>query len=153
MRHAIVHTDGSIAVNPGKPGSWAFVIQVEGQCIERSGRCDEITTSNRMELTAALEALNFLGEPCSVDLYTDSQYLRNGAVLWIRNWVKKNFKKPLHTSVGFCGFKPIPNADLWREIARHIEFHRIKWHWIRGHADNEMNCRCDKLAEEARKAL
>lgn len=140
MRYVVIHSDGSCFPNPG-PGAWAAVLEFKdtGGRQEIFGRSEGVTTNNRMEMTAAIEALKSLGEDCmEVDLYTDSQYLKNGATSWIGAWSRKHFRG-------------VKNGDLWKEILLLNMTHRIHWHWVRGHADCPENCRADALAENQRK--
>lgn len=134
-----IHTDGACSGNPG-PGAWAAIL--------RFGEAEKVvvggvgsTTNNRMELTAALEALKALKRPCDVRLYSDSAYLVSAFVQgWISNWKTNGWKN--------AGKDPVSNQDLWAEIDRLASFHRIEWIKVKGHADNELNNRCDKLAVE-----
>jgi|SRR3990167_5591449 len=137
MRQVIIHTDGSCWPNPGGPGGWGAVILSDGVRSEHSGSLPPPSTNNRAELTAAVEALRVLSDPSEVDLYTDSQYLRNGAAVWSFRWRSKNWRG-------------VKNSDLWIAIADLCEQHRIRWHWVRGHATCPENIRCDYLAEKAR---
>ena len=139
MRKVIIHTDGSCWPNPGGPGGWGAVIIVDGQRIEVKGHIPAPTTNNRAELIAAIEALNFLMYPADVDLYTDSEYLRNGAAVWMHTWKRRGFKK-------------VKNVDLWSRVSVACEFHHIRWHWVRGHDTCADNIQCDKMAEEMRNA-
>lgn len=139
MKSVTIFTDGSCWPNPG-PGGWAAILDCEGVRKEISGSVRETTTNNRMELLAALKALESLKEACSVDLYTDSQYLQKGASLWLGRWQQKNWKGVI-------------NADLWRRVWRMVFTHPIRWHWVRGHDGHAENERCDALAEKARANL
>lgn len=151
LPEVVIHTDGSCYPNPGGAGGWAFVMVCGGRRQEISGGDLGPTTCNRMEIIAAIRALEFLEEPSLVDLWTDSQYLRTGAVEWSVKWKKTGWTRrvkgkgiPMRSGQR----EPIPNADLWRELEFLKDKHRVRWHWIRGHAteDNENNC-CDKLAK------
>ena len=135
----IVHTDGGCRGNPG-PGAWACVIQFGNEWWQRAAAI-ECTTNNRMELQAAIQALKALNRPCSVSLFTDSDYLRQGITQWIRGWQKKGWK----TSTG----DPVKNRDLWQELDERARIHRVQWHWVRGHNGNRWNELCDRLATEA----
>lgn len=138
-----VHTDGSCWPNPGGPGGWACVIESDGRRIELSGKEPNPTTNNRMEMTAAIEALKFLPRGSVVIIVTDSQYLRNGGSSWIKLWNRRNWR----TRDG----SPVKNYDLWQEIARLAAFHRVKWKWVRSHQNKGTeNDRCDTLANNAR---
>lgn len=141
MKHVSIHTDGSCFPNPG-PGSWAAVIETNGSIVELVGKRVDRTTSNRMEMTAAIEALRSLKESCSVAITTDSQYLKRGAQDFMFWWHRKGWKK---------GGALIKNADLWREIWDLSRVHNVNWAWVRGHGDCQKNNRCDELAGSARK--
>lgn len=135
----IIHTDGACSGNPG-PGGWGAVLQYNGHEKELSGS-ESNTTNNRMELLAAIRALEALKKPCSVALYTDSQYLRDGITKWLPDWKKRGWKT--------ASRKPVKNQDLWRELEAVLEKHAVEWHWVRGHDGNHGNERADKLATEA----
>lgn len=139
MKEVTIYTDGACSGNPGV-GGWGAMLSYNGFTKEISG-ADGATTNNRMELTAAIKALNLLKEPCSVNLYSDSAYLVNAFnEKWIFGWKKKNWKK---------GDKEIPNVDLWQELYRLYGNHKICFIKVKGHSDNEFNNRCDKLATDA----
>lgn len=139
MKEVTIYTDGACSGNPGV-GGWGAMLSYNGFTKEISG-ADGATTNNRMELTAAIKALNLLKEPCSVNLYSDSAYLVNAFnEKWIFGWKKKNWKK---------GDKDIPNVDLWQELYRLYGYHKIYFIKVKGHSDNEFNNRCDKLATDA----
>lgn len=139
MKNVTVYTDGACSGNPGV-GGWGAVLFYNGFSKEISGSEGE-TTNNRMELTAAIRALNLLKEKCSVSLYSDSAYLVNAFnEKWIFGWKKKNWKKE---------GKDIPNADLWQELYRLNGFHELTFIKVKGHSDNEYNNLCDKLATGA----
>lgn len=133
LKKVIIHTDGACEGNPG-PGGWAAILEYGDAKKEISGGMIA-TTNNRMELTAALEALNCLKMPCEVDLFTDSEYLRNGITKWIHAWKAKGWKK-----------KTIKNMDLWQALDTAASRHKVRWHWVRGHAGHTQNERCDVLA-------
>jgi ribonuclease HI len=135
-----IWTDGGCKPNPG-PGGWAAILCCRGKERELSGR-DPGTTNNRMELTAAAEALETLTRPCRIVLHTDSEYLRNGITRWHTGWVRKNWRN--------AAGDPVANMDLWRRILDAAAKHTIEWNWVRGHAGNEMNERADRLATAAR---
>ncbi len=137
-----VWTDGGCKPNPG-PGGWAAILTFRDVIKELSGT-EPVTTNNRMELTAAAEALESLKRPCHVVIHTDSQYLKNGITRWIAGWVRKGWRG----SVG----DPVANIDLWKRILAAAEIHRVEWKWVRGHDGNDMNERADRLATEVRKA-
>ncbi len=137
-----VWTDGGCKPNPG-PGGWAAILTFRNVVKELSGT-KPVTTNNRMELTAAAEALESLKRPCHVVIHTDSQYLKNGITKWITGWVRKGWRG----SIG----DPVANIDLWKRILAAGEIHRVEWKWVRGHDGNDMNERADRLATEARRA-
>jgi len=134
----VVHTDGACSGNPG-PGGWGAILAFNGTEKELFGGAPA-TTNNRMELTAAIEALKALKRPCMVELHTDSQYLRLGITEWIRGWKRNGWKTAAR--------KPVKNADLWQELDDLIRTHRVNWHWLRGHAGHELNERADALARK-----
>ncbi|MEW5724158.1 MAG: ribonuclease HI [Thermodesulfobacteriota bacterium] len=136
-----IYTDGSCLGNPG-PGGWAAVLLHPKKKAELSGGF-RLTTNNRMELYAAIEALRTLRFPCQVKMHTDSEYLKKGITLWIRAWKKNGWKTTEK--------KPVKNQDLWFELDRLLERHQVEWHWVRGHAGNRYNDLCDRLAVEAAK--
>jgi ribonuclease HI len=132
-------TDGACIGNPG-PGGWACILRYGGRTRELFGSEPE-TTNNRMELTAAIEGLRTLREPCEVEVVTDSEYLKNGITTWIHGWKRNGWK----TSAK----KPVVNQDLWIELDELVSGHRIQWTWTKGHADHDDNNRCDELATRA----
>jgi ribonuclease HI len=138
-----IWTDGGCKPNPG-PGGWAAILKFRGTIRELTGGEAE-TTNNRMELTAACEALAALKKPCRVKLHTDSEYLKNGFTRWHEGWVRKNWR----TSTG----DPVKNMDLWRRILDAAKPHTIEWVWVRGHSGDAMNERADVLATQARERL
>jgi ribonuclease HI len=133
-----IHTDGACSGNPG-PGGWGAVLQYNGTIKELKGG-SPLTTNNQMELTAAIEALNALKRPCDVELHTDSSYVKDGLTTWIHGWKKNGWR----TSAK----KPVKNAALWQALDLAVQRHDIKWHWVKGHAGDEMNERADALANE-----
>ena len=135
-----IWTDGGCKPNPG-PGGWAAILKFRDTIKELAG-AELATTNNRMELTAAAEALEALKRPCDVVLHTDSQYLKNGITRWSTGWVRKNWR----SSTG----DPVANVDLWQRILAAAKVHRVDWRWVRGHAGNDMNERADQLATQAR---
>ena len=140
MKKVIIYTDGACSGNPG-PGGWGAVLMFNQIRKEMSG-FEEATTNNRMELTAAIVALNALKEPCQVELYSDSAYLVNAFVQkWLVNWQKRNWVK--------SDKKPVENQDLWKELVRLTQIHSVTWIKVKGHASNKENNRCDELATGA----
>jgi ribonuclease HI len=133
----IIHTDGGCLGNPGV-GGWAAVLEYQGRRKELTGGVPA-TTNNRMELTAAISALEALKKPCEVELHTDSQYVRNGIMKWVHGWKKSGWKT--------AAKKPVKNADLWRALDAAAARHTISWRWVKGHAGNDLNERCDALVK------
>ena len=138
MKQIEIFTDGACSGNPG-PGGWGVLLRWNGVTKELYGG-EADTTNNRMELTAAIKALNALKEPCKVDLYTDSVYVRNGISSWIDSWKANNWK----TSAK----KPVKNAELWQQLDEARSRHKVSWHWVKGHAGHPENERCDELARK-----
>ena len=134
-----IFTDGACSGNPG-PGGWGAILQFAETEKELSGG-DTNTTNNRMELMAAICALETLTRPTSVDLYTDSIYVRDGITKWIHGWKKNGWKN--------SSKKPVKNEDLWRRLEEVANSHIVRWHWIKGHAGQRQNERADTLAREA----
>lgn len=140
MKHLEIFTDGACSGNPG-PGGWGAVLRYQGIEKELSGGAKE-TTNNRMELTAIIEALTCLKEPCSVRLTTDSKYAADGITKgWARSWQKNGWRK--------ADKKPALNPDLWEELLRLLDVHEVTIVWVKGHAGHPENERCDKLATTA----
>ena len=138
MKQVEIFTDGACSGNPG-PGGWGVLLRWNGVTKELYGG-EADTTNNRMELTAAIKALNALKESCEVDLYTDSVYVRNGISSWIDSWKANNWK----TSAK----KPVKNAELWQQLDEARSRHKVSWHWVKGHAGHPENERCDELARK-----
>ncbi len=137
MKEVTIYTDGACSGNPG-PGGWGAILAYRGREKEISGY-EAQTTNNRMELTAAAEALKLLKEPCRVKLYSDSAYLVNGfSQNWIAGWQRNNWKNSKK--------EPVQNKDLWQTLIDLSEKHEITWIKVKGHSDNEKNNRCDALA-------
>ena len=134
-----IYTDGGCRPNPGA-GGWAAVLISGGRVKELSGG-EADTTNNRMELMAAIESLRALKKPCRVRLHTDSQYVKNGITSWMTKWRKNGWKA--------AGGGAVKNQDLWQELDRMSARHDIHWSWVRGHAGDHYNERCDALASEA----
>ena len=139
MKKVVIHSDGGCHGNPG-PGGWAAVLEYGPHKRELSGGVPA-TTNNRMELQAAIEALSALKEPCEVDFYTDSEYVKNGVCGWLANWKRNGWRTKAK--------KPVKNKDLWRALDLSSSKHKIEWHWLKGHAGHIGNERCDQLANEA----
>ena len=133
-----IHTDGACSGNPG-PGGWGAILQWGDKMRELKGG-EAHTTNNRMELMAAIMALETLKRACDVDLHTDSQYLRNGIMTWIHGWKRNGWKT--------SDKKPVKNVDLWQRLDSALGQHDIKWHWVKGHAGHDLNERADELARE-----
>jgi ribonuclease HI len=136
LKGVVIYTDGACKGNPG-PGGWGAVLEAGGRRKEIFGG-EPHTTNNRMELTAVIRALETLARGADVDLYTDSQYVKNGIETWIHGWKKNGWKT--------SDRKPVKNADLWRELDIQAAHHAIRWHWVRGHDANPGNERADALA-------
>jgi ribonuclease HI len=131
-----VFTDGACRGNPG-PGGWGAVLRFNGRERELYGGERE-TTNNRMELTAAIQALEALKRRCRVRITTDSTYVQKGITEWLRNWKKKNWKT--------ASRKPVKNIDLWKRLDAVVSQHQVEWHWVRGHSGHPENERADQLA-------
>ena len=139
MNQVVIYTDGACKGNPG-PGGWGVLLQAGSAQKELFG--GELgTTNNRMEMMAAIVALEALSTPCEVTLSTDSQYVRQGITLWIHNWKKRGWKT--------ADKKPVKNVDLWQRLDAALGQHKIKWEWVKGHAGHPENERCDELARAA----
>ena len=136
MKTVSIWTDGACSGNPG-PGGWGALIRFGEHEKELSGGEFE-TTNNRMELMAAIEALNALTQKCQVELYTDSQYVKGGMTGWIHGWKKNGWK----TSAK----KPVKDAELWQALDEAVSRHQVNWHWVKGHAGHPENERADELA-------
>lgn len=139
MKKINMFTDGSCLGNPG-PGGYGVVIKFNQHQKELS-QGFKLTTNNRMELLAAIEGLAILTEPCSVDLTTDSQYVRQGISQWIHNWRKNGWRT--------SDKKPVKNVDLWKRLDELSQQHTVEWHWVKGHSGHPENERCDDLARQA----
>lgn len=136
MSHVTIHTDGACKGNPG-PGGWGAILQSGGKTKELCGG-EPLTTNNRMELTAAIIALEALNRPCKVDLHTDSKYVMDGITSWIHGWKARGWKT--------ADKKPVKNDDLWKRLDVARARHEVKWHWVKGHAGHPLNERADELA-------
>ncbi len=139
MNRVIIYTDGSCRGNPG-PGGWAAILTYGQQEKEIFG-AEKMTTNNRMELQAAVEALKSLTRRCEVDLFTDSQYLKQGMTAWIHNWRRNGWLS--------SDKKPIKNQDLWIQLEECASSHHVHWHWVKAHNGHEFNERVDMLAKQA----
>jgi ribonuclease HI len=133
-----IYTDGACSGNPG-PGGWGALLRYKGVEKELCGGEDD-TTNNRMELSAAIFALESMKRPVKIALYTDSTYVKDGITKWIFNWKKNGWKT--------AAKKPVKNADLWQQLEKAIAIHDIEWHWVKGHAGHDENERADALARE-----
>jgi ribonuclease HI len=136
MKKVVIHSDGGCHGNPG-PGGWAAILEYGPHSRELSGGVPA-TTNNRMELQAAIEALSALKEPCEVEFYTDSEYVKNGVSGWLSNWKRNGWRTKSK--------KPVKNEYLWRALDSHVSKHQVKWNWLKGHAGHVGNERCDQLA-------
>lgn len=137
MKQVTIYTDGACSGNPG-PGGWGAILEYNGVEKELSGG-EKDTTNNRMELSAVIFALKALKEPCAVELYTDSKYVFDAVdKRWVYGWREKGWRK--------ADKKPALNVDLWELLLPLLQTHEVRWHWVKGHAENEKNNRCDKLA-------
>jgi ribonuclease HI len=134
----VIHTDGACSGNPG-PGGWGVILESGKHRKELKGG-EAMTTNNRMELTAAIEALTALKAPSEIDIYTDSNYLRGGITSWIKTWKKNGWRT--------ADKKPVKNAELWTRLEQASRPHTIRWHWIKGHVGHDDNERADELARE-----
>jgi len=138
MKKVVIHSDGACHGNPG-PGGWAAILEHGQNKRELSGGTPA-TTNNRMELQAAIEALNALRESCEVEFYTDSEYVKNGVSGWLSNWKRNGWRTKSK--------KAVKNNDLWRGLDVSAAKHKVTWHWLKGHAGHPGNERCDHLANE-----
>src|SRR5262245_22437153 len=137
----VIYSDGACSGNPG-PGGWGALLIYGDKRKELKGG-EALTTNNRMELQAATEALDALKRPCTVELHTDSQYVRNGIMQWIHRWKANGWRT--------AGKDPVKNEDLWRRLDEAQKRHKISWHWVKGHAGHVENERADELAREGMK--
>ena len=134
----VIHTDGACSGNPG-PGGWGAILRYNGHEKELKGG-EPLTTNNRMELTAAIMALEALKRAATVELHTDSQYVKDGISKWIHGWKRNGWKT--------ADKKPVKNVELWRRLDLALQRHQVSWHWVRGHAGHDDNERADELARE-----
>ena len=137
-QRVVIHTDGACSGNPG-PGGWGAILAFGDHAKELKGG-EAHTTNNRMELMAAIAAIEALKRPCHVDIHTDSQYLRNGIMTWIKQWKRNGWRT--------ADKKPVKNVDLWQRLDAALEHHTIRWHWVKGHAGHALNERADQLARD-----
>lgn len=137
-----IWTDGGCRPNPG-PGGWAAVLRWKDHEKELSG-AEPASTNNRMELTAAIAALEAVTRPSRIVLHTDSEYVRNGITRWHHGWVRNNWRN--------AAKEPVANMDLWQRLLAAAKQHEVEWKWVRGHAGDAMNERADRLATEARES-
>jgi ribonuclease HI len=145
--HVEIYTDGGCSPNPG-PGGWGAILKFRDHRSDHRKELkggEEYSTNNRMELMAAISALEALNRPCLVDLYTDSQYVRNGIMSWIKTWKRNGWRTAEKA--------PVKNVDLWQRLDAALTRHRVQFHWVRGHAGHAMNERADQLVHEARAAI
>ena len=140
MKEVELFTDGACSGNPG-PGGWASLLRYQNKEKELSGG-EPQTTNNRMELTAVIEGLRHLKEPCIVHLSTDSKYVMDGVTKYLENWLRNDWKK--------SNKKPVLNIDLWQSLVQELERHQIHWNWVKGHAGHPENERVDTLACQER---
>lgn len=138
-----IHSDGACRGNPG-PGGWGAVLRYGDSFRELSGAVSQ-TTNNRMELQGVIEALRVLKRQVSADVYTDSQYVRNGITEWLAGWKARGWRT--------ADRKPVKNQDLWEELDALAQSHQLRWHWVKGHSGVPDNERCDELANAAIDAL
>ena len=138
MKQVVIYTDGACRGNPG-PGGWGALLKHGEQEKSLCGG-ERDTTNNRMELTAAIEALNALKQPCQVKLYTDSTYVRQGILEWMAKWQRNGWKT--------ASRKPVKNVDLWQALAAATQRHEIEWHWVKGHSGDPGNEAADALANQ-----
>lgn len=139
MKKVVIHSDGGCHGNPG-PGGWAATLTYGPHHRELSGG-EPATTNNRMELRAAIEALNLLKEPCEVEFLTDSEYVKNGVTAWVAGWKRNGWRTKTK--------QPVKNADLWRALDAATARHKVNWKWVKGHSGHQGNERCDLLAQAA----
>jgi len=136
----MIYTDGACSPNPG-PGGWGAVIIGPDETAQEISGSAQHTTNNRMELSAAIESLKHLPDTCAVSIFSDSKYLQQGITLWFEKWLKSNWQ----TMAG----SDVQNKDLWKELIRAAKKHKIKWNWVKGHANNTFNNKADELARKA----
>ena len=138
MKQIVIYTDGACKGNPG-PGGWGALLEYNGTRKDLKGG-EALTTNNRMELMAAISALEALRETCAVQLYTDSVYVRSGLLEWLPGWKKRGWKT--------ADKKPVKNQDLWQRLDAAAARHQVEWHWVKGHAGHPGNEAADRLANQ-----
>ena len=136
-----IYTDGACSGNPGKGGWGAVLIYSDKHEEKYLSGADKLTTNNKMELTATIESLKLIKKPNNIELYTDSQYVKNGISLWIINWKNNGWKT--------ANKKPVANKELWVELDKIVQFHNVTWFWVKGHSGNHYNEIADQLAVKA----
>jgi ribonuclease HI len=136
MKSVIIYTDGACRGNPG-PGGWGAVL-MSGDHEKHLWGGEPQTTNNRMELSAAIHALNALQKPCQVALYTDSVYVQKGMTLWLATWKKQGWRN--------ASKQPVKNVDLWQALEKAVAIHQVTWHWVKGHNGDKGNTLADELA-------
>ncbi len=141
--HVVIYTDGGCAPNPG-PGGWGAIL-ISGTHRKELCGGEPQSTNNRMELSAAIAALEALKKPSRVELHTDSQYVRNGISTWIHGWKQRGWKT--------ADRQPVKNVDLWQRLDAARQRHEVDWHWVKGHAGHAENERADELAREGRERV
>ena len=134
--HVVIYSDGACKGNPG-PGGWGAWLR-SGDHLKELWGGDPATTNNRMELTAVIEALASLKRTCQIDLYTDSEYVKNGITTWIHGWKRRGWKT--------ADCKPVKNVELWQRLEALAKLHHVEWHWVKGHAGDPGNEKADELA-------
>lgn len=139
LKHVEIFTDGACKGNPG-PGGWGVILRMGRHEKELSGHESE-TTNNRMEMTAAIRALNALTQPCAVTLHTDSRYVVDGITKWVEGWKRKGWIN--------ASKQPVRNADLWHDLIEAAQRHQVTWEWVKGHDGHPENERADRLASAA----
>jgi ribonuclease HI len=138
VKEVVAYTDGACRGNPG-PGGWGVVLE-HGPHVKELCGGETATTNNRMELTAAIRALEALQRPARISVYTDSNYVKNGITEWLPNWVRRGWQTAAR--------KPVKNKDLWQQLAVLTDRHDVSWHWVRGHSGHPGNERADRLANQ-----
>ncbi|PPR35487.1 MAG: Ribonuclease HI [Alphaproteobacteria bacterium MarineAlpha6_Bin4] len=140
MESVDIYTDGSCIGNPG-PGGWSFIIKNESKKIKEYSGSEKYTTNNRMELTAAIEAVKYFKKKTRINIYTDSKYVKEGITIWINKWKLNSWKT--------SNKKDVKNSDLWKSLDQKIMNHEVHWVWVKGHNENILNERADFLAKDA----